>query len=142
MSPVKALSFLALLLATGAAHAAPVELTRQQSSDLYVVLTRLEAGLAPANAITAADNLNTLRPAVEALDKGKLAAQRQLRALLTDEARETKSQLVLDSLETKAAEVLTLDLAALDLTPEEITAAKIVPRDLATLRQFLRPAKK
>lgn len=130
------------LLLTASALAEKVKLTRAQASELFVALSRIEAGLAPANAIAAADNLNELRPNVEAFDKGKLAAQRAARALDKAEDREARTQALLDQLEAKAAEADTFELARLDLTPDEITAAKIAPRDLAVIRQHLRPKPK
>lgn len=127
-----------LLVSAVVLHAEKMKLTRTQASDLYVALSRLEAGLAPANAITVADNINELRPIVEALDKGKLAAQRQARALPSTDDRDVRVQTIVDTLEVKAAEIETIDLARVDLTPDEIATAKVAPRDLAIIRQFLR----
>lgn len=136
------LTLAAVALAATLASAEPIKLTRAQASELYLALTRLEPGLSPTNAISAADNLNELRPSVESLDKGKLAAQRALRRLADAPDRETKAEALADSLDAKAAEEITLNLAPFDLTQDEITAAKVAPRDLATLRRHLRPAKK
>lgn len=125
----------------GSASAEPMQLTRNQASELFVALAKLEPGLNAANAITAADNLTELRPVIEAFDKGKLAAQRQIRALPKTEDLEAKAQAIIDALDAKGAESVKLDLARLDLTPDEITAAKIPPAQLAIIRQHLKPKK-
>lgn len=124
------------------AAAETIALARQQASDLYAALSRLEPGLNAANAITAADNLIELRPTVEALDKGKVAAQRQIRVLPKSDDQEAKAQAIVDVLEARGAEPVKLDLTRLDLTPEEITAAKIPPAQLAIIRQWLKPKAK
>lgn len=139
---MKTASLLFLLLVSAVSlHAEKMKLSRVQASELFVALSKIENGLAPGNAVTAADNINELRPVVEALDKGKLAAQRQVNALPASEDRQVKAQAIVDSLEVKALEVETLDLTRIDLTPDEIAAAKIPPRDLAVIRQHLKPKK-
>lgn len=132
---------LALALAT-VAVAEPVKLTRNQASELYAALAQIEPGLSAANAVTAADNLNALRPHVEALDKGKVAAQRQLRALPKTADAESAALAITDQLEAKGEERVEVQLVRFELTPDEITQAKIRPLFLATLRQYLQPPKK
>lgn len=136
---------LALLLAPCALlQAAAVKLTRAQASELYVALVTAEAGFAPANSIAAADNLNTLRPVVEALDKGKLSAQRAARRLAKEQPAdiEERTEALMAELEAQADVELTLDLTPLALTDEELTAAKLKPAQLATIRRWLKPAAK
>ena len=47
-------------------------LSRSNASELYVSLSTIDTGLTPSNTVTVADDINVLRPAVEALDKGKV----------------------------------------------------------------------
>lgn len=133
-----------LLLAPCSLLAEKVTLSRAQASELYVALASAEAGFAPANTIAAADNLNTLRPHVEALDKGKQSYQRSVRALLKAQPADAELQVekLNAQLEAKADEELKLDLAPLTLTDDELTAAKVKPAQLAIIRQHLLPKKK
>jgi hypothetical protein len=135
-------SVLCLAVLCVSAAAETIALSRQQASDLYAALSRLEPGLNAANAITAADNLIELRPTVEALDKGKVAAQRQIRALPKTDDLQAKAEAIVDVLEARGAEVVKLDLTRIDITADEITAAKIPPGQLAIIRQWLRPKAK
>lgn len=119
-------------------RAEPIELTRQQASDLFVALNRIEPGLAAENVVVAADNINMLKPAVESLDKGKVRAQREMDALPASDDRNAKAWAIRDKIEQKGDEKITVDLTRMDVTADEIKAAKVRPADLAHLRQFLR----
>lgn len=130
------------LLSSALCAAEPTQLTRNQASELYLALAQIEPGLSAANAVTAADNINALRPHVEALDKGKMAAQRQVRALPNNAERETAALAISDALEAKGEEAVEIQLTRFDIQPDEVTAAKIRPLYLATLRHYLRPEKK
>lgn len=124
--------------------AAPQKLTRTQASELFLALTSAEAGLAPANTIAAADNLLALRPHVEALDKGKAAYQRAARVIVKAAPADAEAQVIAlqDQLEAKANEQVAIELVPLNLSDEELTAAKIKPAALAIIRQWLKPAPK
>lgn len=139
------LSFLILLLAPcSLLHADKVALTRAQASELYVALATTEAGLSPANTVAAADNLNALRPHVESLDKGKVAYQRALRALAKSQPADAELQVqkLTAELEGTAEAQIKVDLAALNLSDEEIANAKVKPAGLAVIRRWLLPQKK
>jgi hypothetical protein len=127
------------LLSSVLCHGAPVTLTRAQASDLFVALASAEPGLAPANTIAAADNINTLRPPVEALDKAKQSYQRALRALAKAQPADIEAQVdkLNAELEAAADKELKLDLAPLSLTDDELTAAKVKPAILAVIRRWL-----
>jgi len=118
-----------------------LNLTRVEASELYVALSSAGEGLAPANAIAAADNINTLRPLVEALDKGKVAYQRAAQKLAKAVPPDFEAQIekLTTELEAKAAEPCAVKLSALALTDEEITATKLKPATLAVLRRWLLP---
>ena len=131
------------LLFFGALRAEPVKLSRASASELYVALSSADSGLTPANTVAAADNINALRPQVEALDKGRTAYQKALRGLskLNGTDLEAKAQLLADDLEAKATEESTFDLAPINLSDDEVSAAKLKPAVLAVLRRLL-PSKK
>lgn len=133
-STVITLALLAL-----SASAEPIKLTRGQASDLFVALATLDAGMNPANAVSAADDINALRPTVEALDKGKVAFQRSARSLAKSQAPDAdeKAQALADDLALKADEPVTLELTTFLLSDEEITATKIKPSTLAVIRRWL-----
>jgi stalled ribosome alternative rescue factor ArfA len=141
----KILSILAAILlplsATRAAELA-LHLTRVEASELYVALSSAGEGLAPANAIAAADNINALRPLVEALDKGKVAYQRQAQKLAKAVPADFEAQIerLTAELEAKASEPCAVKLWPLALSDEEITATKLKPATLAVLRRWLLPA--
>ncbi len=121
------------------ASAEQLKLSRNNASDLYVSLSAIEAGLTPSNSVIVADDINALRPAVEALDKGKAAFQKQIRVLakLNPPDVEAKAQALGEDLQTKADEELTFDLGLVSFTDDEVTAAKIKPAALAVIRRFL-----
>lgn len=123
------------------AFAEPIELTRQQASDLFVALNRIEAGLSAENVVTAADNINALKPGVEALDKGKVRAQRDMDALPMTDDRAAKAWTIRDKLEAKTEEKIIVELTRMEIASDELKAAKVRPTDLAPIRQFLRPKK-
>lgn len=134
-------SFRCVLLWVGlavAARAEPTELSRQQASDLFVALSRIEPGLSADNVVIAADNLNALKPVVESLDKGKVRAQREMDALPASEERNAKAWAIRERIEAKGDEVVKIELTRMDITPDEIKTAKVRPADLAPLRQYLR----
>jgi hypothetical protein len=141
---MKKILLLSALLIGAALHAEDVTLTRAQASELYLALATAEAGFAPANTVAAADNINALRPHVEALDKGKTAYQRAVRALVRAQPAEAEAhaeRLALE-LEAKADEAISVALVPLNLTDEELTAAKVKPASLSILRRWLKPAAK
>lgn len=129
--------FALLLLLALSASAEPIDLTRQQACDLFVALNRIESGLSAENVVVAADNINALKPVVESLDKGKVRAARDIDALPVSDELKAKSWAIRDLIDAKGNEAVKIDLKRLDVTPDEIKAAKIAPRDLAPLRQFL-----
>lgn len=130
--------FYAFALLATLCRAEPTELTRQQASDLFVALNRIEPGLSSENVVIAADNINALKPIVDALDKGKVRAQREMDALPNVDDRTARAWVVRDKIEAKADEVVKVDLTRMEITSDEIKAAKVRPADLAPLRQFLR----
>lgn len=136
MIPNWPIAFLAIV--TGVTlYADPIDLTRQQASDLFVALQRIDPGLSPDNVVVAADNITALKPIVEALDKGKVRAQREMDAL-SGEDRAAKAWAIRDKIEAKGDEVVKLELTRMEITADEIKAAKVRPADLAPLRQFLK----
>src|ERR1043166_6130150 len=116
-----------------------VTLSRQQATELYISLGTAEAGFSPANTIAAADNLNALRPHVEALDKGKAAYNRAERALLkaAPPDAEAQGEKLATELEAKANEAITVALVPLNLTEDELAAAKVKPAALSVIRRWL-----
>lgn len=114
----------------------PIELTRQQASDLFIALNRIEPGLSADNVVIAADNINVLKPVVEALDKGKVRAQRDMAAIVAGD--DAKAWAIRDKIEAKCDEKVTVDLVRIDISSDEIKAAKVRAADLAPIRQFLK----
>lgn len=132
-------------LAIGLCRAEPVALTRQQAFELYTALTKIEAGLSPANTIVAADNINALTPAAESYRKGAAKLQREVRAIPGDAKDATaRVETLAEAFEAKAEEQLAPapDLAPLALTADEIREAKISPGILSIIRRWLQPPKK
>jgi len=121
------------------ASADQLKLSRSNASELYVSLSAIESGLTPSNSVIVADDINALRPAVEAFDKGKVAFQKAIRALAKSNPSDVdaKAQALGDDLQTKADEELTFDLGLVSFTDDEVTAAKIKPAALAVIRRFL-----
>lgn len=137
---MKTKSILVLFLSLASfCFAEPVKLSRTSASELYAALASTEAGLSPSNTVIAADNLNVLRPQVEALDKGKTAYQRAFRLLAKSNSSDTegKAQLLADDIEAKAAEEVEFTLTPMSLSDDEITNAKIKPAALAAIRRYL-----
>lgn len=128
------LLFVALI---GACRAEAVEITRQQASDLFVALTRIEPGLSAENVVIGADNITALKPIVESLDKGKVRAQRDMDTLPPSDDRATKAWAIRDKIEAKSEEKVAVDLTRMEISGDEIKAAKIRPADLAPIRQSL-----
>lgn len=140
---MKKIAILSVILgAMITANAEPIALTRQQASDLFVALNRIEPGLTPDNVVIAADNINALKPVVDALDRGKVRAQREMDALAATDDRAMKAWAIRDKIEAKGDESVNLDLTRLEISADEIKAAKVRPSELAPLRQFLRPKTK
>lgn len=145
MKTSKLLSLAVLSLSTALiASAESVKLTRAQASELYVALATAEAGFSPTNTVAAADNLNALRPSVEALDKGRAAYQKAVRALVRDKVSdaEVRAEKLTEDFERKGEDEITVPLAMLALSDEEITAAKVKPGVLSVIRRWLVPSKK
>jgi hypothetical protein len=136
------LSLFALLTLVAPLSAGTVAITRAQASELYVALASAEAGLAPANVVAAADNLNALRPHVEALDKGKQAFQRAVRRLAAAPDAEARAEQLVAELEAKADEQISIELVPLTLSDDELAAAKLKPATLAVIRRWLLAPKK
>jgi hypothetical protein len=135
------MKFIFALLAVGLTlvRGEPIELTRQQASDLFVALNRIEPGLSADNVVIAADNINALKGTVEALDKGKVRAQREMDLLPVTDDRAAKAWAIREKIEAKGEERVTVELTRIEVSADEIKAAKLRPADLAPLRQFLRP---
>jgi hypothetical protein len=141
MTKLRSIILAALLPLSASAAALDVNLTRVEASELYVALSSAGEGLAPANAIAAADNINTLRPLVESLDKGKVAYQRAAQKLSKAVPPDFEAQIekLTAELEAKAGESFALKLSSVALSDEEITAAKLKPATLAVVRRWLMP---
>lgn len=135
---LKLFVFALAVIAGVSLRAEPIELTRQQASDLFVALNRIESGLSAENVVVAADNINALKPLVEALDRGKVRAQRDMDMLPPSDDRAAKGWAIRDMLETKCDEKIVVDITRMDVSADEIKAAKVKPVDLAPLRQFLK----
>lgn len=120
-------------------RAESVKISRAEASELYVALVTIDAGLSPANTVTAADNLIALRPLVESLDKGKVAYNRAAAALVRGKAGDIDAQVekLAVELEMKAEERFTVQLRPINLADDEITAAKVKPATLAVIRRWL-----
>jgi hypothetical protein len=126
-----------------------IELTREDATELFIALNTAEAGFTPANVVAAADNLNTLKPCVSALDKGKNAFMRETRRVNREVAHiklsridaDEKLQQLADDLAVKGDEVVKLELLSIELTPDEVAASKIKPAAVAILRRWLLPKK-
>lgn len=124
-------------------HAEPTKMSRGEASELYSALASAEAGLTATHALAAADAIIVLRPHVEMLDKARIATQRNLQNLsASDPELAFKSQRLLQEFEQITAQEITVHLEAIDLTPEEITAAKLRPIHIAPIRRFMRSAVK
>ena len=131
------------VLVLGACKVSAAELTRNECTELYLAVSSLESGLSPANVTAAADAINALRPTVEALDKGKLALQKAIRALNLPEGSKLPASILAqaEALEEKGQEVVKVDLPALKLTPEELKDAKVKPALLAVLKRHFSAVK-
>lgn len=133
---------LILLLAFGfplLAPAAPLKLSNLEAQRLYAALNSIDAGLSAANTTLLADNMNVLLPKVQAFEKGNAAAQKRLKITATTKTDEPAAEAYLAEIEANSEREITVDLSPVKLSDEEITAAKLRPALLATLRQWLKP---
>lgn len=120
-------------------------MTRGEASELYVALGKIEAGLTPANTVTAADNMTALHSTVAALDKGKNAWQRAVREVQRQfrgkKLGEDEGDALIDKLgadlEAKQDETVGVNLIPMKFADSEITEAKIAPATLAVIRRLL-----
>lgn len=119
--------------------------TREQATEIFLALNSAEAGFAPGNAVSAADNLNTLHAAVTGLDKGKNAFRREVKKLgkdvkaklLSAEDFEAKVEKLSDELTARGEEEVELSLHPVKLTDQEIAESKLRPGALAVIRRWL-----
>jgi len=115
------------------------ELSRQDALTLHNVLVNIGDGLSPLNAMLAADNINTLYPTANSLNKGQLAAQRKQALVdLPNVIDAARARLEIgEPIEARGEELVKLDLKPMNITQEEIKTAKITPGFLAVLRRML-----
>lgn len=118
-------------------HAEPIELTRQQASDLFGALTAIEPGLSVDNIITASDNLMALKAPAESLEKLRTRASRDLDFLPASDDKQQKAWAINEAFFAKRDEVVVVELKRMDLSSDEIKAARITPRLLGPIRAFL-----
>ena len=126
-----------------------LQITREDCTLLYISLEAVGGGLAPKNAVAAADNINVLYPTVSALDKGKNALRRTATRLgkevtykkISAESADEQIEKFSDELTAKQEELTELEVTPLDITREELAEAKIKPAHLALLRRWLLPPK-
>lgn len=121
--------------------AEPVKVTRAQASELYVSLASSEAGLTPTNAIVASDNLNALRPVVEALDKARAARDRKLRSIAKVQPADAQDQAqkAVDDFDAVSEIEVTVTLKPMALTDDEVKDSKLKPIHLSVVRRWLLP---
>lgn len=137
---IKMLAAFALLVSSLCAE--QIKISRAAASELYVALASTEAGLTPSNSVTVSDNINALRPVVEALDKARASRDRGVRNLLTlakkspEEAQERAEKLQ-DEYDTKADELVPVELKSVALSDDEIRDCKLKPVHHATIRRWL-----
>ncbi len=138
-------NFLIILLLCvffGSAMAEPMKLTNSQADGLLATLLTLEAGLTATNTTVAADNINVLKPKVEAYSKGQQAAVKKFGVSAGMKNDDPAFLKYLAEAEANGAAEITVELTRFSLSDEEISAAKIKPSVLAVLRQYLLPIKK
>lgn len=116
--------------------AAPVKLTRAEVRELFDALSAIDAGLSVTNTMLAADAINALQPAADALRKAGIAAERELKT-----ANDARALAILAEFDALAATSDTYELPALKLSGDEIAAARIRPKQLATFKRLLPAAK-
>jgi len=135
----KIVLLLALCVFTVAAKAEPIKLTNTQADQLLAALLSIDAGLTASNTTIAADDINSLKPKVEAYGKGQQAAQK--RHKLDAKMTVLDPEFVAYQAEAEANQnnEITVELTRFKLTDDEITASKIKPATLAVLRQYLLP---
>jgi hypothetical protein len=133
---MKAALFFLLLAAP--AFGEPIELSRQQASELCAALMAVEPGLNAENVMLAADDIAALKPIAISLEKGKLAADRDMACLPASDDRIAKQWQIRAAIDRKGDELVRVELSRFDVTADEIKAAKIPPRVLSPIREFIR----
>jgi hypothetical protein len=133
---------LRLFLVTSLAGAAilraePCKVSNLQAQQLYAALNSIDAGLTAANTTLVADDINALLPKVDAFEKGNAAAQKKYQVTSTTKADDPSAEKYLEEVQANADAQITIDLARLKLSDDEITAAKIRPSVLAVIRKWL-----
>lgn len=141
MKYIKLLLLTLLALGCSTLRAESMKLTNHQADELLGSLLSLESGLTAVNTTLAADNINELRPKVEAYAKGTQAAQKRYAAAVAKAAKDDTGPMTAFQEETDANyhNEITVDLSRFELSNDEITAAKIKPGILSVLRLYLKP---
>ena len=136
------LATLAALCAFSVLRADPVKLTNSQAKELWQTLSSIDAGLSAANTTAVADDILALQPKVEAFEKGNMAAAKRLGVVPTTRLDDPAGVKYLAELEQNQEVEITVELTRLEISADELTAAKIRPSVLAVVRRYLKPLPK
>lgn len=144
----KLITLLSFLVFAVALRAEPVKITNRQADELLGALMSIEDGLTAANFTIVADNINELRPKVEAYSKGNnVAFKRHKIAAGVTKTDDPEFIAYSDEIEVNQNAQVTVDLSRLNLPDEEIMSMKVragvaKPSVLAILRLYLKPGAK
>jgi hypothetical protein len=134
-------TLLLLLLTVALASAEPVKLKNTEANELLGILAQIGPGLTARNTTRVARDINALRPVVEAWAKGEQAARDRLKITPATRTDSIEGMAFMMEVRRNNEDSSTVDLQLLEVSDEEITAAKISPMILAALLHYLAPAR-
>lgn len=144
---MKSILSLLLLCIALPLRAESVKITNRQADELLATLISIEDGLSVVNTTLVADNINELRPKVDAYSKGNVVAQRKHKIAFGVTKNDDPEFLAyLDDIQQNQDAIITVDLARITISDEEIGALKVRPGStkpgvLSILRLYLKPKK-
>jgi len=137
----KLLSLLALaLISVSVLRAEPFKLTNKGADELLGALLSVDSGLTAVNTTIAADNINELRPKIDAYSKGNAAALKRHHVVAGMKTDDPEYLAYLAEFEANQDAEITLDLTRMSFTDEELVASKMKPAVLSVIRKTLKPA--
>lgn len=137
----KLLSILVLaLISVSVIRADTFKLSNKAADELLGALLTLDSGLTAVNVTIAADNINELRPKIEAYSKGNAAALKRHHVVQGMKIDDPEYLAYLGEFESNQDAEIEVDLTRMSFTDEELVASKMKPGILSIIRKTLKPA--
>jgi len=124
----------------GCAMADTVKISNGKADQLLASLMLIDSGLTAKSTTILADNINVLKPRVEAYGKGNQSALLKFKIVSGMKNDDPAVLAYTNEIQANFDTEITVELTPLSLTDDEIVAAKIKPATLAFIRQYLLPS--